>query len=64
MPNVTHGTALLQVFFVAERTMPGWCVVLKKDSRGRRINSTESDNALGQEESSGDRSEDVFLGSL
>ena len=35
--------------------MPGWCVVMKKEARGRRINSTEVEHVLGQEESMGDR---------
>lgn len=34
--------------------MPGWSVVLKKEARGRRITSTETEHCLGQEESSGD----------
>ena len=34
--------------------MPGWSVVLKKESRSRRINSTKEDHGLGQEGSSGD----------
>ena len=35
--------------------MPGWCVVLKNEARGRRINCTEVDHVLGQEESMGDK---------
>jgi hypothetical protein len=34
--------------------MPGWSVVMKKESRSRRILSTEEDNALGQEASTDD----------
>ena len=34
--------------------MPGWSVVLKKESRSRRINSTEQDHSLGQEGSADD----------
>lgn len=45
----------MQVFFVNDKAMPGWCVVVKKEARGRRINSTEVEHILGQEESSGDR---------
>ena len=29
--------------------MPGWSVVLKKETRGRRINSTEDEHGLGQD---------------
>ena len=47
-----------QVFFVADKANPGWSVVLQKEARGRRIQSTEEDLCIGQEESSGDR--DVF----
>lgn len=39
-----------------DRARPGWCVVLKKEARGRRITPTELDLGLGQEESFGDRS--------
>ena len=45
----------VQVFFVNDKSMPGWCVVVKKEARGRRIHSTEVEHILGQEESSGDR---------
>lgn len=45
----------VQVFFVDEKSMPGWCVVLKKEARGRHINCTELEHVLGQEESMGDR---------
>ena len=38
-----------------DKSQPGWCVVLKKEARGRRINATEDEHVLGQEESSGDR---------
>lgn len=41
----------VQVFFVQDRVMPGWCVVLKKESRGRRIIPSEVEYGLGQEES-------------
>lgn len=51
---------MAQVFFVAEKTMPGWCVVLKKDARSRRVTPSDADHALGQEESSGDRGAVVF----
>lgn len=34
--------------------MPGWVVVLKKEARGRRIDSAEEDHGLGQEESRDD----------
>ena len=45
----------VQVFFVDDKAMPGWRVVLKKEARGKRITSTEFDHSLGQEESAGDR---------
>ena len=48
------------MFFVDDKAMPGWCVVLKKDARGRRISPTGFEHYLGQEESSGDRC--VFAG--
>ena len=35
--------------------MPGWCVVLKKEARGRRMTPTNMELNLGQEESSGDQ---------
>lgn len=41
-------------FFVDDKAMPIWSIVLKKEARGRRICLDETDNALGQEESSGD----------
>lgn len=34
--------------------MAGWSVVLKKEARGKRINSTEEDHSLGQEGSTDD----------
>lgn len=34
--------------------MPGWCVVLKKETRSRRVTSTEEDHTLGQEASRDD----------
>ena len=37
------------MFFVRDKSWPGWSVVLKKDARGRRISSTEEDHVLGQE---------------
>lgn len=48
-----------QVFFVPDKTMPGWSVVLLKEARGRRITSNGAEQSLGQEESTGDR--DVFV---
>ena len=42
---------ILQVFFVEDKAMPGWSVVLKKEARGRRIGSTEEEHGLGQEAS-------------
>jgi hypothetical protein len=39
----------LQVFFVDDKTMPGWSVVVKKEARGRRINPEDEDHSLGQE---------------
>ena len=50
-----HVDCHLQVFFVDDKAMPGWVVVMKKEARGRRIISTEMDHILGQEESQGDR---------
>lgn len=44
----------MQVFFVEDKAMPGWSVVLKKESRCRRINSTEEEHGLGQEGSRDD----------
>lgn len=53
--NTTHNAvSRLQVFFVEDKSMPGWSVVLKKESRSRRINSTEEDHGLGQEGSEDD----------
>lgn len=46
---------VVQVFFVADKTNPGWSVVIQKEARGRRISSKEDEHCLGQEESSGDR---------
>jgi hypothetical protein len=48
----------VQVFFVPDKAMPGWSVVLLKEARGRRITSDGVEQSLGQEESSADR--DVF----
>lgn len=48
----------MQVFFVPDKAMPGWSVVLLKEARGRRITSSGVEQSLGQEESSGDQ--DVF----
>ena len=45
----------VQVFFVADKSNPGWSVVLQKEARGRRISCNEDEHCLGQEESSGDR---------
>jgi hypothetical protein len=52
MPNLPG--SILQVFFVEDKAMPGWSVVLKKETRSRRILSTEEEHALGQEGSSDD----------
>lgn len=49
-----HAGNFFQVFFVEDKAMPRWYVVLKKKSRGRRINSTEEENGLGQEGSRDD----------
>ena len=49
-----QGGMVLQVFFVDDKTMPGWSVVVKKEARGRRIKSTEDDYGLGQEASADD----------
>jgi hypothetical protein len=45
----------VQVFFVPDKANPGWSVVVQKESRGQRINSTEEDLCIGQEESTADR---------
>jgi hypothetical protein len=34
---------------VDNKSTPGWCVVLKKEARGRWITSTEEEYGLGQE---------------
>jgi hypothetical protein len=48
----------VQVFFVDDKANLGWSVVLQKEARGRRINCTEEDLCIGQEESAANR--DVF----
>jgi hypothetical protein len=45
----------VQVFFVPDKANPGWSVVVQKEARGLRINSTEEDLCIGQEESTADR---------
>ena len=50
----------VQVFFVPDMAILGWSVVLQKEARGRRINSTKEDLCIGQEESCADR--EVFAG--
>jgi hypothetical protein len=52
--HLNHTRRIVQVFFVHDKNMPGWSVVLKKEARGRRINSTEVDHGLGQEPSMDD----------
>jgi hypothetical protein len=52
LPNIAD--IVLQVFFVEDKAMPGWSVVMKKETRSRRILSTQEDNALGQEASTDD----------
>ena len=47
--------ARVQVFFVPDKANPGWSVVVQKEARGQRINSTEEDLCIGQEESTADR---------
>ena len=42
------------VFFVNDKGMPGWSVVLAKEARGRRDCPHVVDHALGQEQSNGD----------
>lgn len=37
-----------------DKGMPGWSVVLAKESRGRRVCTHDIDAALGQEQSNGD----------
>lgn len=49
MHSPNHADNCFQVFFVDDKSMPGWCVVLKKEARGRRITSTEEEHGLGQE---------------
>jgi hypothetical protein len=39
---------------VQDKSMPGWSVVMKKETRSRRISPTEVEQALGQEGSSDD----------
>lgn len=48
-PPPDHHNHVLQVFFVEDKAMPGWSVVLKKKTRSRRINSTEDEHGLGQD---------------
>lgn len=50
-----HADTHLQVFFVDDKSMPGWCVILKKEARGRRMTPADMELNLGQEESSGDQ---------
>lgn len=38
------------MFFVEDKAMRGWSVVLKKETRSRRIGNTEEEHGLGQEE--------------
>ena len=52
--TLNHGRRLLQVFFVEDKAMSGWSVVVKKEARGRRIDSTQEEHALGQEASRAD----------
>lgn len=40
---------------MADKANPGWSVVLQKEARGRRINPTDEDLCIGQEESVADR---------
>lgn len=58
LPHITviyeHGRIVVQVFFVNDKTMPGWSVVVKKESRGRRIKPNEDDYGLGLEPSTDD----------
>ena len=51
----SHVHPLSQVFFADDKSMPGWCVVLKTEARGRIISCTDMEHSLGQEESCGDR---------
>ena len=52
LPN--HSDSVGQVFFVEDKAMPGWSVVMKKESRSRRINSMEDEHGLGTEGSRDD----------
>ena len=52
--TLNRGSSLLQVFFVEDKAMTGWSVVVKKEARGRRIDSTEEEHGLGQEASRDD----------
>ena len=52
--NLTRNNFVCQVFFVNDKTLPGWCVVVKKEARGRRITSMDDDCGLGQEASADD----------
>lgn len=38
-----------------DKANPGWSVIVQKEARGIRINSTEEDLCIGQEESTRDR---------
>lgn len=53
-PMANHAVCVCQVFFVDDKTMPGWVVVLKVEARGKRINSTDKDHGLGMEASRDD----------
>lgn len=50
-----HVIVHVHVFFVEDKSLAGWCVVLKKEARGKHINSTKTEYELWQEESIGDR---------
>ena len=53
-PKVAIEHRYRQVFFVNDKCMPGWSVVLAKEARGRRVCSHGTDHGLGQEQNSGD----------
>ena len=53
-PRIVFEHRCQHVFFVVDKDMPGWSVVLAKEARGRRVCLHGSDHALGQEPSNGD----------
>lgn len=52
--HTQHVPGIMQVFFVEDKAMPGWSVVLKKETRSRRMTCMEEELGLGQEGSRDD----------